>query len=187
MRTHWRKKGRVLGVLYFCTGSCYALFLACGTIRTNFLKCFIKMFIIQFFAHVSAGLNISCSFGALYFWSFTQVTAGSKVLGSFSAFHYKFCEQVTTGANVWRFLSLILRKSCGGRNCYNSFSVCYHWFCGQLTARAVMISRVTASGSGMCGVLAFVLFFSFILHKWPLELAFFLDHFTSFNLNFVFL
>ena len=28
-----------------------------------------------------------------------------------------------------------------------------------MTARAVMISRVTASGSGMCGVLAFVLFF----------------------------
>ena len=28
-----------------------------------------------------------------------------------------------------------------------------------MTARGVMISRVTASGSGMCGVLAFVLFF----------------------------
>ena len=28
-----------------------------------------------------------------------------------------------------------------------------------MTARAVMISRVTASGSGMCGVLAVVLFF----------------------------
>ena len=28
-----------------------------------------------------------------------------------------------------------------------------------MTARAVKISRVTASGSGMCGVLAFVLFF----------------------------
>ena len=29
----------------------------------------------------------------------------------------------------------------------------------KLTARAVMISRVTASGSGMCDVLAFALFF----------------------------
>ena len=28
-----------------------------------------------------------------------------------------------------------------------------------MTARAVMISGVNASGSGMCGVLAFVLFF----------------------------
>ena len=28
-----------------------------------------------------------------------------------------------------------------------------------MTARAVMIWRVTASGSGMCGVLAIVLFF----------------------------
>ena len=28
-----------------------------------------------------------------------------------------------------------------------------------MTSRAVMISRVTASGGGMCGVLAFVLFF----------------------------
>ena len=32
-------------------------------------------------------------------------------------------------------------------------------FCAQMTARAEMIPRVTASGSGMCGVLAFVLFF----------------------------
>ena len=35
-----------------------------------------------------------------------------------------------------------------------------------MTARAVMISRVTASESGMCVVLAsFCLNFSFILHK----------------------
>ena len=61
------------------------------------------------------------------------------------------------------------------------FSVSYHCFCAKVAAEAiavfllvyfiidfvpkwlrehaVMISRVTASGSGMCGVLAFVLFF----------------------------
>ena len=32
-------------------------------------------------------------------------------------------------------------------------------FCAQMTSRAVMISRITASGCGMSGVLAFVLFF----------------------------
>ena len=55
-------------------------------------------------------------------------------------------------------------------------------------AREVMISRVTASGSGMCGVLPFVFFFfSLILRKWLRELAFFLGHFTSFHWNFAFL
>ena len=41
--------------------------------------------------------------------------------------------------------------------------------------------------SGMCGFLAFVLFFSLILRKWLRELVFFLDHFTSFNWKFGFL
>ena len=58
-------------------------------------------------------------------------------------------------------------KSCCGSNCCISFSIFYYWFGVQMTARAVMISRVTASGSGMCGVL--------------LSLAFFLGPFSSFN------
>ena len=37
-------------------------------------------------------------------------------------------------------------------DCYISSSVFYHLFGAQMTARAVMISRVTLSGSGMCGV-----------------------------------
>ena len=131
---------------------------------------------------MSARSNISCSFRALYFWSCAQVTAGSYVLGSFSAFCYKFCEQVTTGANVWRFFIIdfvqrLLRKQL----LLLSFSVFYRWliFCAQMTTRAVMISGVTASGSGMRGVLTFALFFHLLR-------AFFLDHFTSFNWNFVF-
>ena len=40
MRAHWRKEEWVLGFLYFWAGSCYTFFLACVTIRTNFLKCF---------------------------------------------------------------------------------------------------------------------------------------------------
>ena len=63
---------------------------------------------------------------------------------------------MTTKANVWRFLvhhiidfeQKLLRKQ---------------YFFQQMTARAVIISRVTASGSGMCGVLGFVLFFFFHL------------------------
>ena len=109
------------------------------------------------------GSNISCSFRTLYFWSFALVTAGSNVLGSFSAFCYKFWEHVTTGANVCRFLvyhiidfeQKLLRKQL---LYFFNFSVFYHWFCVQMTARAVIISQVTASRSGMCGVLAFVLF-----------------------------
>ena len=42
-----------------------------------------------------------------------------------------------------------------------SFSVFYHWFCAQMTARSVMISRVAASGSGMCGVLFSYFFIDF--------------------------
>ena len=56
-------------------------------------------------------------------------------------------------------ISLILCKSCCGSNRYISFSVFYHRFCAKMTARAVMILRVTASGSGMCGGLAVLLFF----------------------------
>ena len=37
---HWRKEEWVLGFLCFWAGSCYSFFLACVTIRTNFLKCF---------------------------------------------------------------------------------------------------------------------------------------------------
>ena len=51
-----------------------------------------------------------------------------------------------------------------------------------------MIAQVTASRRGMCGILAFVIVIcSLIVRKWLQELAFFLDHFTSFNWNFVFL
>ena len=77
------------------------------------------------------------------------MTAGSNVLGSFSAFSYKFCEEVTTGRS----------------KCLKTFSVSYHRFCAKVAAeaiatfilvyfiidfvrKAVMISRVTASGSG---------------------------------------
>ena len=52
-------------------------------------------------------------------------------------------------------ISMILCKSCCRSNCFISFSV------------AVMTSRVTASGSGMFGVLAVVLFFhSFCASDW---------------------
>ena len=109
----------------------------------------------QFFAHVSAGSNISCSFRALYLWSCAQVTAGSNVLGSFSAFCYTFCEKVTTGANVWRFLV-------------------YHIDFVQKLLRKQLLYF-------------FSCIFSLILCNWLRELAFFLDHFISFNWNFVFL
>ena len=56
-------------------------------------------------------------------------------------------------------ISLILCKSCCGSNRYISFSVFYHRFCAKMTARAVMILRVTASESEMCGGLDFLLFF----------------------------
>ena len=63
----------------------------CGSKYFRFFSQWV--FFSQFFAHVSAGSNISCSFRALlYFRSCAQVTAGSNVLGSFSAFCYKFCE-----------------------------------------------------------------------------------------------
>ena len=91
---------------------------------------------------------------------------------------------MTTRANVLRFFSVSYHWFCTkvaseAIYCYNSFSVFYHWFSAQVTAKAVMISRV--SGRGMCGILAFVLF----LRNWLWELAFFLNHFTSFNSNFV--
>ena len=113
---------------------------------------------------MSAGWNISSSFRTLYFCSCAQITAGSNVFGSFCAFCYKFREQVTTGANVWSFLAYhiidfvqrLLRKQF-----LYFFSVFYHWFCALMTASAVLNSRVTASGSGMCSVLAFAFFFSF--------------------------
>ena len=46
-----------------------------------------------------------------------------------------------------------------------------------------MISRVTASGSGLCGVLAFVLFFHFFIYFALLTdgVGFFLGHFISFT------
>ena len=46
-------------------------------------------------------------------------------------------------------MSLILCKSYFGSNYYISFNVFYHCFCAQMTARAVIISRVTASGNGV--------------------------------------
>ena len=136
----------------------------CARVREEIFWAFFWVFHNQFFAHVYAGSNILFSFRALYFWNFAQVTAGSNVLGSFMAFCYKFYEQVTTGANVWRFLVYHvtdMKQTLCRSNCYISFSVFYHWFCVQMTARAVMISRVTGSRSGMCGVLAFVLFLFF--------------------------
>ena len=54
-------------------------------------------------------------------------------------------EVVTAGSN--------LCKSCCGRSCSISFNVFYHRFCAQTTARAMIISPVTASENGMCGVL----------------------------------
>ena len=136
---------------------------------------------------MSAGSNISFSFRALCFWSFVQVTAGSNVLGSFIAFCYKFYEQVTTGANVWRFLVYDIFdfdcKSCCGNNCYISFRVFCHWFCAQMTARAVMISAGNCIKEWYVWRPSFCLTFSPILPKWLLELAFFLDHFTSFKWN----
>ena len=46
-----------------------------------------------------------------------------------------------------------------GSNVLGSFSAFCYKFCEQVITGAVMISRVTASERGMCGVLAFVLFF----------------------------
>ena len=40
MCAHWGKEEWVLGFLHFWAESCYTFFLACVTIRTNFLKCF---------------------------------------------------------------------------------------------------------------------------------------------------
>ena len=51
-----------------------------------------------------------------------------------------------------------------------------------MTAKAVMISRVTASGSGMCGVLlAFVSYFFINFAQVTEGVGVLLDHFTSFN------
>ena len=73
---------------------------------------------------------------------------------------------MTTGANVWIFLVYhIIAWFCAkiGAEAIAIFLLVYfisdfvrQWW---LQVRVVMISRVTASGSGMCGVLAFVLFF----------------------------
>ena len=143
---------------------------------------------------MSAGSNISCSFKALYFWNCAQVTAGSNVLGSFSAFCYKFCEQVTTGANVRRFLVYhiidLVQKSCCGSNIIAIFLLVYFimnyvrkwlreqwWFRGGTDC----IREWDVCRSSFC------LIFSLIFRKWLQELAFFLDHFTSFNWNFLFL
>ena len=50
-----------------------------------------------------------------------------------------------------------------------------------MTAKTVMISRVTASGSGMCGVLAFVSYFFINFAQVTEGVGVLLDHFTSFN------
>ena len=60
------------------------------SLREEIFQAFFWQFYNQFFAHVSAGSNIQCSFRALYFGNCAQVTAGSNVLGSSSAFRYKF-------------------------------------------------------------------------------------------------
>ena len=79
-----------------------------------------------------------------------------------------FISSVTNFVSKWPreqlfsdFISLILCKSCCGSNCYIFFSVFYYWFGAQMTARALMISRVTESGSGMCGVLLSFFFINF--------------------------
>ena len=46
-----------------------------------------------------------------------------------------------------------------GSNVLGSFRGFCYKFCAQMTAKEAMISRVTASGSGMCSILAFALFF----------------------------
>ena len=49
------------------------------SLREEIFQAFFWVFYSKFFAHVSAGSNISCSFRALYFSSFAQVTARSNV------------------------------------------------------------------------------------------------------------
>ena len=159
-------------LLYFVTES------ECRSRCLRFLlfKVLVVSLIIDFFR--------SHSFRALYFWSCAQMTAGSNVLGSFSAFCYKFCEQVTTGANV-RFL------------------VYHHWFCAKVAAEAIAIFFLCILSLILCAndcessddfagnciredVVcrpSVCLIFSLILRKWLRELAFLLDHFTSFNWN----
>ena len=110
----------------------------------------------EFFAHVSAGTNISCSFGALYFWSDSWIKCFRFLLVHF----------------VINFMSKWLREE-------KIFSVPYHWFCAKVAAEAIAIFLIVyfiidfvgkwlreqwwfrrpASGSEMWGVLAFVLFF----------------------------
>ena len=135
---------------------------------------------------MSAGSNISCSFRALYFWSFPQVTAGSNGLGFFIAFCYKFYEQVSTGANVWRFLvyhildfeQKLLWKQ-----------LLHFFWCILLLILCANDCESSGDFAGNCikewcvWRPSFCLTFSLILRKWLLELAFFLDHFTSFKWN----
>ena len=134
------------------------------SLREEIFYAFFTVFYNQFFAHVSAGPNISCFFRGLHFWSCAQLTAGSNALGSFSAFCYKLCEQVTTGENVWRSFSVSYHWFCAkdAAKATAIFLTVYfilNWFCAQITARTVMISQATSSWSGMCGVQAFVWFF----------------------------
>ena len=71
---------------------------------------------------------------------------------------------MTTGANIWRFLDCIMlfidfEQKLLRKQLLHFFYSILSLICAQMTERAVMISRVTPSRSGMCGVLAFVLFF----------------------------
>ena len=96
------------------------------------------------------------------------MTAGSNILGSFSVFCYKFCEQVNTGANVLRFLVYhiidFVQKLLGNQLLYFLLVSFIIDLCAN-DCEAAMLSRVTASWSGMRGVLAVCLIFSLILPK----------------------
>ena len=107
-----------------------------------------------------------------------------------SAFCYsKFCEQVTTGANVWRFLvyhicvvQKLLRKQ-----------LLYFFWCILSLILCANDCENSDYFAGNCirewdvWRPSFCLIFSLILRKRLRESAFFLEHFTSLNWNFVFL
>ena len=158
MRAHWRKEEWVLGVSYFWARSCYTFFLACVTIRINFLKFFaVRAVWDALEPHISV-INVVSNL----IWVRSQIRRQVRLTRKNTSFEDILLSASDYGSKCLKIFSvsylLILHKSRCGSNCYISFRVFYHWFCAQMTARAMMISRVTASGSGMCGVLAFVFF-----------------------------
>ena len=119
MRAHWRKDKWVLGGLYFWAGSCYTFFLACVTIRINFLKCFAVRAecpsTANFCHQCGQQLNLSqvlnkaaSSFG-------NEKLFRSISIGDIVYTQHWLCAQVTAVADVfkvlWCILSLILGAS----------------------------------------------------------------------------